>query len=96
MTLPEGTQGFVVYCDVSRLGLGWVLMQNCKILTYSSRQLKVLEKNYLTHDLEFTAVVFSLKIWCHYLYGFHVDIFTDHKSLQYVFTRKELSEKGGG
>ena len=43
-------------------------------------------KNYLTHDLEFDAVVFDLKIWCHYLYGVHVDVFTDHKSLKYVFT----------
>ena len=82
-----------MYCDVSRLGLGWVLMQNCKILTYSSRQLKVLEKNYLTHDLELAAIVFALKIWRHYLDGVHVDIFTDHKSFQYVFTQKELNLK---
>ena len=53
--------------------------------------MKVHEKNYLTHDLELADVVFALKIWCHYLYGVHVDIFTDHKSLQYVFTQKELN-----
>ncbi|KAH0679995.1 hypothetical protein KY290_022105 [Solanum tuberosum] len=91
LTLPEGTQGFVVYCDASRVGLGCVLMQNGKVIAYASRQLKVHEKNYPTHDLELAAVVFALKIWRHYLYGVHVDIFTDHKSLQYVFTQKELN-----
>ena len=84
LTLPEGTQGFVVYCDASRVGLGCVLMQNGKVMAYASRQLKVHEKNYPTHDLELAAVVFALKIWRHYLYGVHVDVFTDHKSLQYV------------
>ena len=49
------------------------------------------EKNYPTHDLELAAVVFALKIWRHYLYGVHVDMFTDHKSLQYLFTQKELN-----
>ncbi|KAH0636085.1 hypothetical protein KY290_036497 [Solanum tuberosum] len=58
---------------------------------YASRQLKVHEKNYPTHDLEIATVVFALKIWRHYLYGVHVDVFTDHKSLQYVFTQKELN-----
>ncbi|WMV09597.1 hypothetical protein MTR67_002982 [Solanum verrucosum] len=57
------------------------------------RQLKVHEKNYPTHDLELAVVVFALKIWRHYLYGVHVDMFTDHKSLQYVFTQKELNLK---
>ena len=61
-TLPEGTQGFVVYCDASRVGLGCVLMQNGKVIAYASRQLKVHEKNYPTHDLELAAVVFALKI----------------------------------
>ncbi|KAH0738661.1 hypothetical protein KY290_037366 [Solanum tuberosum] len=91
LTLPEGTQGFVVYCDASRVGLGCVLMQNGKVIAYASRQLKVHERNYPTHDLELAAVVFALKIWRHYLYGVHVDIFTDHKSFQYVLTQKELN-----
>jgi len=91
LTLPEGTQGFVVYCDASRVGLGCVLMQNGKVIAYASRQLKVHEKNYPTHDLELAAVIFALKLWRHYLYGVHVDIFTDHKSLQYVLTQKELN-----
>ena len=91
MTLLEGTQGFVVYCDASRIGLGCVFMQNDKVIAYASRQLKVHEKNYPTHDLELAVVVFALKIWRHYLYGMHVDVFTDHKSLQYVLTQKELN-----
>ena len=58
---------------------------------YASRHIKVHEKNYPTHDLELAAMAFALKIWRHYLYGVHVDVFTDHKSLQYVFTQKELN-----
>ena len=68
-----------------------MLMQRDKVIAYASRQLKVHEKNYPTHDLELEVVVFSLKIWIHYLYGVHVYVFTDHKSLQYVFTQKELN-----
>ncbi|WMV18713.1 hypothetical protein MTR67_012098 [Solanum verrucosum] len=91
LTLPERTDGFVVYCDVSRIGLGCVLMQNEKVISYASRQLKVHEKNYPTHDIELTAIIFSLNIWMHYLYGVHVDVFTNHKSLQYVFNQKHLN-----
>ena len=60
-------------------------------LAYASRQLKVHERNYPTHDLELAAVVFALKIWRHYWYDVHVDVSIDHKSLQYVFTQKELN-----
>ncbi|KAH0682737.1 hypothetical protein KY285_020250 [Solanum tuberosum] len=91
LTLPEGSDGYVIYCDASRVGLGCVLMQRGKVIAYASRQLKVHEKNYPTHDLELAAVVFTLKIWRHYLYGVHVDVFTDHKSLHFVFTQKELN-----
>ena len=66
-------------------------MQNGKVIAYASRQLNVHEKNYPTHDLELVSVVFSLKILRHYFYGVHVNIFMDHKSLQYVFTQKELN-----
>ena len=66
-------------------------MQRYKVIAYASRQLKVHEKNYPTHDLELAAMVFELKIWRHYLYGVHKDVFTDHKNLQYVFTQKELN-----
>ncbi|KAH0655603.1 hypothetical protein KY285_030485 [Solanum tuberosum] len=74
LTLLEGTDGFVVYCDASRVGLGCVLMQHEKVIAYASRQLKIHEKNYPTHDLELAAIVFALKIWRHYLYGVHVDV----------------------
>ena len=91
LTLSEGTEEFVVYCDTSRVGLGCVLMQHGKVITYASRQLKVHENNYPTNDLNLAAVVFALKIWCHYLYGVLLDIFTDHKSIQYVLTLKKSS-----
>ncbi|WMV08289.1 hypothetical protein MTR67_001674, partial [Solanum verrucosum] len=81
----------VIYCDASRVGLSCVLMQRGKLIAYTSRQLKVHEKNYPTHYLELAAVVFSLKILRHYLYGVHVDAFIDHTTLQYVFTQKELN-----
>jgi len=91
LTLPSETGGFVIYSDASYKGLGCVLMQNGKVIAYASRQLKVHERNYLTHDLELAAVVFALKIWRHYLYGEHCEIYTDHKSLKYFFTQKELN-----
>jgi hypothetical protein len=89
--LPSKSYGFVIYSDASRKGLGCVLMQNGKVVAYASRQLKSYELNYLTHDLELAAVVFALKIWRHYLYGEKCKIFTDHKSLKYLFNHKELN-----
>ncbi|GKG13880.1 putative reverse transcriptase domain-containing protein, partial [Tanacetum coccineum] len=69
LALPEGSEDFIAYCDASKKGLGAVLMQREKVIFYASRQLKIHEKNYTTHDLELGAVVFALKIWRHYLYG---------------------------
>ncbi|GKB04159.1 putative reverse transcriptase domain-containing protein [Tanacetum coccineum] len=91
LALPEGSENFVVYCDASRKGLGAVLMQREKFIAYASRQLKIYEKNYTTHDLELGAVVFALKMWRHYLYGTKCVVFTDHKSLQYILDQKELN-----
>ncbi|GKB74816.1 hypothetical protein Tco_0936228 [Tanacetum coccineum] len=91
LALPEGSDDFVVYCDASIKGLGVVLMQRMKVIAYASRQLKVHEKNYTTHDLELGAVVFALKIWRHYLYGTKCVVFTDHKSLQHILNQKELN-----
>ncbi|GJZ90890.1 putative reverse transcriptase domain-containing protein, partial [Tanacetum coccineum] len=91
LALPDGPDDFVVYCDASKQGFGCVLMQQGKVIAYASRQLKKHEKNYTTHDLEFGAVVFALKIWRHYLYGMKSVIYTDHKSLQYIFDQKELN-----
>ena len=90
-TLPSGSERFVVYTDASNVGLGCVLMQNDKVITYGSRQLKDHEKNYATHDLELAAVVFALKIWRHYLYGEKFEVHSDHRSLQYLFSQKELN-----
>ncbi|GJV90595.1 putative reverse transcriptase domain-containing protein [Tanacetum coccineum] len=91
LALPEGSEDFVVYYDASHKGLGVVLMQREKVIAYASRQLKVHEKNYTTHDLELGSVVFALKIWRHYLYGTRCTVFTDHKSLQHILDQKELN-----
>ncbi|GJZ93184.1 hypothetical protein Tco_0665249 [Tanacetum coccineum] len=91
LALPKGSENFIVYCDASHKGLGVVLMQNEKVIAYASRQLKIHEKNYTTHDLELGAVVFALKMWRHYLYGTRCTIFTDHKSLQHILDQKELN-----
>ncbi|KAD3641269.1 hypothetical protein E3N88_30493 [Mikania micrantha] len=91
LTLPDGPNDFVVYSDASYLGLGCVLMQRGNVIAYASRQLKTHEINYPIHDLELAAFVFALKIWRHYLYGVKCKIYTDHKSLKYFFTQKELN-----
>ncbi|GKC15059.1 putative reverse transcriptase domain-containing protein [Tanacetum coccineum] len=91
LALPDGPEDFVVYCDASGLGLGCVLIQRGKVIAYASRQLKIHEKNYTTHELELGAVVFVLKIWRHYLYRTKSVIYTDHKSLRHIFSQKELN-----
>ncbi|GKB49217.1 putative reverse transcriptase domain-containing protein [Tanacetum coccineum] len=91
LALPEGTKDFVVYCDASLKGYGAVLMHIEKVIAYASRQLKVHEENYTTHDLELGVVVFALRLWRHYLYGTKCVVFTDHKSLQYILNQKELN-----
>ncbi|KAI3701724.1 hypothetical protein L6452_27011 [Arctium lappa] len=91
LTLPEGMEDLVVYCDASHQGLGAVLMQRGKVIAYASRQLKPHEANYPTHDLELGAVVFALKIWRHYLYGVKCMIYTDHKSLKYLMDQQNLN-----
>ncbi|GJV68800.1 putative reverse transcriptase domain-containing protein [Tanacetum coccineum] len=91
LDLPKGSEDFVAYCDTSHKGLGVVLIQREKVIAYASRQLKVHEKNYTTHDLELGSVVFALKIWRHYLYGTRCTVFTDHKSLQHILDQKELN-----
>ncbi|GKE89152.1 putative reverse transcriptase domain-containing protein, partial [Tanacetum coccineum] len=91
LALLDRPEDFVVYCDASGIGLGFLLMQRGKVIAYASRQLKIHEKKYTTHDLELGAVVFALKIWRHYLYGTKSVIYTDHKSLQHIFSQKELN-----
>ena len=80
-----------MYCDASKDGLGCVLMQSGKVVAYGSRQLKNHEQNYPTHDMELVAVVFTLKIWRHYLYGEQFEVFSDHKSVKYIFTQRDLN-----
>ncbi|GJT30783.1 reverse transcriptase domain-containing protein [Tanacetum coccineum] len=91
LSLPDGVEDFVVYCDASNQGLGCVLMQRNKLISYASRQLKIYVKNYTTHDLELGAVVLALNTWRHYLYGMKSVIYTDHKSIQHIFAQKELN-----
>nr|GEV76960.1 hypothetical protein [Tanacetum cinerariifolium] len=91
LTLPSGSGGFRIYSDASKRGLGCVLMQHGKFIAYASKQLKPYEANYPTQYLELATVVFALKIWRHYLYRETCNIFTDHKSLKYIFTPKELN-----
>ncbi|OAY70091.1 Transposon Tf2-9 polyprotein [Ananas comosus] len=91
LTLPIAGAGYVIYSDTSFNGLGCVLMQDGKVIAYASRQLKDYERNYPTHDLELAAVIFALKLWRHYLYGERCEVYTDHKSLKYLFTQKELN-----
>nr|GEV92002.1 putative reverse transcriptase domain-containing protein [Tanacetum cinerariifolium] len=91
LALPKGSENFIVYYDASHKGLGAVLMKNEKVIAYASRQLKIHEKNYTTHDLELGPVVFALKIWRRYLYRTRCTVFTDHKSLQHILDQKELN-----
>ncbi|GKC24786.1 putative reverse transcriptase domain-containing protein, partial [Tanacetum coccineum] len=91
LALPDGSKDFVVYYDASGIVLGCMLMHRGKEIAYASRQLKIHENNYTTHDLELGAVVFALRIWRHYLYGTKSVIYTDHKSLQHIFSQKELN-----
>ncbi|GJR74181.1 putative reverse transcriptase domain-containing protein [Tanacetum coccineum] len=91
LAFTKGSEISSAYCDASKKGLGAVLMQRENVISYASRQLKIHEKNYTTHDLELGAVVFALKIWRHYLYGTKCTVFTDHKSLQHILDQKELN-----
>ena len=91
LAIHDTTKTFEVYYDASYQGLGFVLMQEKWPIAYASRQLKVHEKNYPTHDLELVAVVFAIKTWRHYLYVAQFQVFSDHKSLKYLFDQKELN-----
>jgi len=91
LVIPDTEKMFEVYCDASYQGLGCVLMQERRAMEYASRQLKVHEKNYPTHDLELAVIVFALKSWRHYLYDAQFQVFSDHKSLKYFFDQKELN-----
>ncbi|GJV93450.1 putative reverse transcriptase domain-containing protein [Tanacetum coccineum] len=91
LALPEGMEDFMVYCDASLKGYEAVLMKREMVIAYASRQLKVHEDNYTTHDFELGAIIFALRLWILYLYGTKCVVFTDHKSLQYFLNQKELN-----
>ena len=91
MIVPDKGQGYTVYCDASRAGLGCVLMQSGRVVAYGFRQLKNHEQNYPTHNMELATVVFAFKIWRHYLYGKEFEVYSDHKSLKYIFTQRDLN-----
>ena len=80
-----------MYCNASNDGLGCVLMQSRRVIAYGSKQLKNHKQNYPTHDLELAAIVFALKIWRPYLYGEQFEVFSDHKSLKYIFTQRDFN-----
>ena len=91
LTQPTPGREYAMYSDASRIGLGCVLMEDEKVVAYASRQLKLHEHNYPTHDLELAAVVFTLKIWRHCLYDEKCRIFTNNKSIKYLLNQKELN-----
>jgi hypothetical protein len=91
LVMPDLQKGFDIYCDVSLQGLDCVLMQEGHVIAYASRQLRKHEQNYPTHDLELAVVVHALKIWRHYIMGTRCQIYTDHKSVKYIFTQKDLN-----
>ena len=96
LTQPTSGKEYTLDSDASGIGLGCVLMQDEKVVAYASRQLKPHEQNYPIHDQELAVVVFALKIWRHYLYGEKCRIYTDHKSLKYLLTQKELNLRQRG
>jgi hypothetical protein len=91
LVLPNISKNFDIYCDASRQGLGCVLMQEGRVVAYASRQLRKHDEHYPTHNLELAAVVHALKVWRHYLIGKRCEIYTDHKSLKYIFTQPDLN-----
>jgi hypothetical protein len=91
LILSDLTKKFEIYRYASRRGLGCVLMQEGQVVCYASRHLRKHEENYPTQDLELATVVHALKIWRHYLIGHHCEIYSDHKSLKYIFAQDDLN-----
>jgi hypothetical protein len=91
LTMPDMEKSFSIYCDSSGQDLGCVLMQDDHVVAYASRQLRKHEEKYLTHDLELAAVVHALKIWRHYIISKRCEVYSDHKSLKYIFTQLDLN-----
>jgi hypothetical protein len=91
LVMPDMEKLFFILCDASDQGLGCVLMQDGHVVAYSSRQLTKHEAHYRTHDLELAGVIHALKIWSHYLMGKRCELYTNYKSLKYIFTQSNLN-----
>jgi hypothetical protein len=91
LTMPDMEKSFSIYCDASGQDFGCVLMQDGHVMAYASRQLRKHEEKYPTHDLELATVVHALKIWRHYIIGKRCEVYSDHKSLKYIFTQPNLN-----
>jgi ribonuclease HI len=91
LVMPDMEKSFSIYCDASNQGLGCVLMQDGHVVVYASWQLRKHEVNYPTHELELVAVVHALKIWRHYLVRKRCELYTDHKSMKYIFMKLDLN-----
>jgi hypothetical protein len=91
LTMPDMEKSFSIYCDTSGQDLGCVLMQDGHVDAYASRQLRKHEEKYPTHDLELVGVVHALKIWRQYIIGKRCEVYSNHKSLKYIFTQPDLN-----
>jgi ribonuclease HI len=91
LTMPDKEKPFLIYYNMSGQGLGCVLMQDDQVVAYASRQLRKHEEKYSTHDLELVGVVHALEICRHYIIGKRCDVYSDHKSLKYIFTQSDLN-----
>jgi hypothetical protein len=89
--MPDVERLSSIYCDATGQGLGCVLKQDGHVVAYGSRQLRKHEEKYPTHDLELAAIVHALKIWRHYIIGKRCEVYSDHKSLKYIFTQPDLN-----
>jgi hypothetical protein len=91
LTMPDMDKPFSIYCNASSQALGCVLMQDGHVVAYASIQLRKHEEKYPIHDLELAAIVHTLKIWRHYIIGKRCEVYSDHKSLKYIFTQPDLN-----
>jgi hypothetical protein len=91
LTMPDMKKSFSIYCDASDQGLGCVLMQHGDVVAYASRQLRKHEEKYLTYDLDLAVVVDALKFLRHYIIGKRCEVYSDYKSMKYIFTQPDLN-----
>jgi hypothetical protein len=91
LKVPDMEVDFLVCTNTSKEGLGRDLMQDIRVITYISRKLRRHEENYATHDLDLLAIVYSLRVWRHYLIGLKFELKMDHCGLQHIFTQSDLN-----